>query len=132
MHSEGTMNLISKVHLFEVVKLALTATIVIFGIYGMHSIGKDLRAISKVNIPLMESIARITDEANTSAKMIEQIATAAEEQSTVIHGISDNINSVSETSSQFAGGINDGSDAASNLSKMAEELRLLVCKFKVK
>lgn len=54
------MKLISKVHLSEIIKLALTVSILIFGIYGMHSIGKDIHAISKINIPLMESISKIT------------------------------------------------------------------------
>ncbi len=80
----------------------------------------------------VETVNAINEEAQTSAKMVEQIATASEEQSVVIENMSDNISSVTETSTQFASGINDGSDAANNLSNMAEELRLLVGKFKVK
>jgi len=62
---------------------------------------------------------------------VSQIATAAEEQTATTNEISNNIHQMSEVVQQTARGAQDSSEAASGLSKLAEELKGIVGKFRL-
>jgi methyl-accepting chemotaxis protein len=63
--------------------------------------------------------------------MNTQIATAAEEQSSVAEEINRNIISVSDLGNQTAAGANQTSISSEELSRLATDLQSLVSQFKV-
>jgi methyl-accepting chemotaxis protein len=75
-------------------------------------------------LTITESVAHISD-------MNTQIATAAEEQSSVAEEINRNIISVSDLGNQTAAGANQTSISSEELSRLATDLQSLVSQFKV-
>ncbi|MGS0730100.1 methyl-accepting chemotaxis protein, partial [Shewanella sp. 0m-11] len=73
---------------------------------------------------IVSAIATITD-------MNTQIATAAEEQSTVSEEINTNIVNISHAAEQTANGTNISSQESENLAHMAKRLSVLVQEFKI-
>ncbi len=94
-----------------------------------------IRTSSSEAVQAMEnagnSMVSITQNAETTAHVVEQASSAAESQATDIKNIADIINVISASSSQFAAGITEGAKTAEELSMSAEDLRMLMGKFKV-
>jgi methyl-accepting chemotaxis protein len=87
------------------------------GVAQAASAGK---AMQKIN----EAVSRIS-EMNT------QIASAAEEQSTVSEEINRSIVSINEVSEQSAAGAQQTAQASEDLARLADQLKILVDRFKV-
>jgi methyl-accepting chemotaxis protein len=73
---------------------------------------------------ITSAVSRITD-------MNLQIASAAQEQSTVAEEMARNINQISEVSDETSHGAQQTEDASQQLSQLASELQTLVQQFKV-
>ncbi len=78
-----------------------------------------------------ESLSSITHAVETILDMNTQIATAAEEQSSVAEEINSNIANIREISEQTAEGAMQTSSASTELAHLGEELQGLVGQFKV-
>jgi len=78
-----------------------------------------------------EALKNITTDVNNISDMNTQIATAAEEQTSVAEEINRNINNISEATDQTSRGATETSAASESLSRMAVELQDLVAHFKV-
>lgn len=78
-----------------------------------------------------DALQEILDQINAVTMQVSQIATAAEEQTATTSEISNNIHQMSEVVRQTARGAQDSSEAASGLSRLAEELKGIVGKFKL-
>jgi methyl-accepting chemotaxis protein len=73
----------------------------------------------------VESIKQISD-------MVQQIATAAEEQSTTGTQVSSNLESVAEIARETAGVVQNSTESTQDLDLMAHELQQLVNDFKLR
>ncbi|MES9990963.1 MAG: methyl-accepting chemotaxis protein [Candidatus Thiodiazotropha sp.] len=78
----------------------------------------------------LKSLSEISKAINTISDMNTQIATAAEEQSSVAGEINRNISSISENSKQTSQRAKDTSDTADDLGTLASELQSVVQQFK--
>jgi len=78
-----------------------------------------------------EALKNITNDVSNISDMNTQIATAAEEQTSVAEEINRNINNISEASDQTNRGATETSAASESLSRMAVELQDLIAQFKV-
>lgn len=77
------------------------------------------------------SLKTITDAVNQIHMMNTQIATAAEEQTTVSEDISQNINEISSATGEIHGNVRQFNQLASQLAEMAEELSTVTARIKV-
>jgi methyl-accepting chemotaxis protein len=68
---------------------------------------------------------------NSTAGMIRQIASAAEEQSTATRQIAGDLEAMSRTTRQTTGGIAESAHACHELSTLANDLQRTVSAFKV-
>ena len=75
------------------------------------------------------SLQEILDQINEVATQVNQIATAAEEQTATTSEISSNIHQMSEVVQQTARGAQDSSQSAGMLSRLADELKVVIGKF---
>jgi methyl-accepting chemotaxis protein len=78
-----------------------------------------------------EALTEITESVDQINAMNAQIATAAEEQSSVTEEINRNISSISDISNQTASGAEQSSAASHELAKLAETMQAEIEKFKV-
>jgi len=78
-----------------------------------------------------EALKNITTDVNNISDMNTQIATAAEEQTSVAEEINRNISNISEASDRTNRGANETSAASESLARMAVELQDLIGQFKV-
>jgi methyl-accepting chemotaxis protein len=77
------------------------------------------------------ALQEILDQIHAVTMQVNQIATAAEEQTATTSEISHSILQMSEIVQQTAHGAQDSSEAASGLAKLAEELKGIVGQFKL-
>jgi methyl-accepting chemotaxis protein len=77
------------------------------------------------------SLDEITGAVNEIHMMNSQIATAAEEQTTVSEDISKNINEISESTNEIHGNVRKFNQLASSLAEMAEELNSITARVTV-
>ncbi|MDR3581623.1 MAG: methyl-accepting chemotaxis protein [Oryzomonas sp.] len=77
------------------------------------------------------ALQEILDQIHAVTMQVNQIATAAEQQTATTSEISNNILQMSEVVQQTACGAQDSSEAASGLAKLAEELKGIVGQFKL-
>jgi len=78
-----------------------------------------------------DALAEILDQINDVTMQINQIATAAEEQTATTGEIASNIQQISEVVQQTARGAEETSSAAAQLAGQAQQLQNLVGRFKV-
>jgi methyl-accepting chemotaxis protein len=78
-----------------------------------------------------EALREILEQANSVTMQINQIATAAEEQTATTNEITSNIQQITEVVHDTANGSQESATAANQLSRHAEELREMVNKFKL-
>lgn len=78
-----------------------------------------------------EALQEILDQINTVTMQVNQIATAAEQQTSTTNEISNNIHMITEVVVATAEVARDSADAASQLTKLAEDLQQNVCRFKL-
>ncbi|MBI5748793.1 MAG: methyl-accepting chemotaxis protein, partial [Nitrospinae bacterium] len=78
-----------------------------------------------------ESLSKIVNLVQSVTEMINQIATATEEQSSATEEISSNIEDISKVGKETAEGAGRSSDAVNRLKGLANNLQELVEKFKV-
>jgi methyl-accepting chemotaxis protein len=78
-----------------------------------------------------DALTEITESVDQINAMNAQIATAAEEQSSVTEEINRNISSISDISNQTASGAEQSSAASHELAKLAETMQAEIEKFKV-
>lgn len=78
-----------------------------------------------------ESLASITSAVNTILEMNTQIATAAEQQSSVAEEISQNVDNIQSISVQNASGAEQAAASSSQVAGLSNELRSLVSQFKM-
>jgi methyl-accepting chemotaxis protein len=78
-----------------------------------------------------EALQEILSRINDVTMQINQIATAAEEQTATTNEITNNIHSMTTITQETAHGANETASAAGNLSGLAEELERLVARFHV-
>ncbi|MCG8429005.1 MAG: methyl-accepting chemotaxis protein [Chromatiales bacterium] len=101
---------------------------------AVNAMGQSLeRATSTVNQAQNagESLTSITHAVETIVSMNTQIATAAEEQSSVSEEITRNVVNIRDISEQTATGSEQTSSASAELARLGEELRGLVGQFRV-
>jgi methyl-accepting chemotaxis protein len=77
------------------------------------------------------ALQEILDQINTVSLQVNQIATAAEEQTATISEITGNINQISEIVQCSAQGSQDSSLAAARLASLSDDLSTLVTQFKL-
>ena len=77
------------------------------------------------------ALQEILDQINTVSLQVNQIATAAEEQTATISEITGNINQISEIVQRSAQGSQDSSLAAAQLASLSDDLSTLVTQFKL-
>lgn len=78
-----------------------------------------------------EAMDRILSGIDDTSMQINQIATAAEEQSATTHEITANVHQIMEVSMQNSRGAQESSAAAEELSRLAQELQSVVSQFKL-
>ena len=78
-----------------------------------------------------DALAKITESVDQINAMNAQIATAAEEQSSVTEEINRNIASISDISNQTAAGAEQSSAASNELAQLAETMRVEIKAFSV-
>jgi len=79
-----------------------------------------------------ESLQQIVSSVDRVTDMVRQIATAAEEQSATTEEISTNITSIATVTTENADGVKQVSAASDDLAKIAEELKDIVSRFKLR
>jgi len=95
------------------------------------------QGVRQVELGTMESaksgnaLRDILDHINTVAMQVNQIATAAEEQTTTTHEISCHMQQITEVVQLTATGVHESATAAAQLHGNAEELQRLVQQFKL-
>ena len=77
------------------------------------------------------ALQEILDQINTVSLQVNQIATAAEEQTATISEITGNINQISDIVQRSAQGSQDSSLAAAQLASLSDDLSTLVTQFKL-
>jgi hemerythrin-like metal-binding protein len=78
-----------------------------------------------------EALRKIQDEINALHLQVQQIATAAEEQTATTNEISSNIHSITEVAQDTVEGARNTASAAEHLSRVSAELERLVGQFKL-
>jgi len=78
-----------------------------------------------------EALRRIQDEINALHMQVQQIATAAEEQTATTSEISSNIHQITDVAQSSVEGARTTESAANNLSRLSEELQKVVGQFKL-
>jgi len=94
---------------------------------GVHEVEKGTESSQRSGQALEEILGRI----NEVTMQINQIATAAEEQTATTSEVTTNIQQVTEIIHQSARGAEETASAASQLSSQAQQLQDLVSKFRV-
>jgi len=87
--------------------------------------GKELAAKSGAS---MEDVVNSTDKV---VDIVNQVATASEEQASVSEHISKNIESISEVTHQSAAGVQQIAKASEDLNRLTENLQGLISRFKI-
>lgn len=78
-----------------------------------------------------EALRQILDQVGNVTMQVNQIATAAEEQTATTTEITNNIQQISQVVQQTAVGAQETVDAANQLSRLSDDLRSLVAQFKI-
>jgi len=78
-----------------------------------------------------EALKEILTQVETLNSQVNQIATAAEQQTATTSEISNNVNQITEVVQETAKGAQESADSANQLSGLADELRSLVEKFRL-
>jgi len=78
-----------------------------------------------------EALHQILDQVSNVTAQVNQIATAAEEQTATTTEITNNIQQISQVVQQTAVGAQETVDAANQLSRLSDDLRALVSQFKI-
>jgi methyl-accepting chemotaxis protein len=94
---------------------------------GVHQVENGTNEAAKSGTALRE----ILEQVNSVAMQVNQIATAAEEQTATTSEISNNMQQITEVVSDTASGAHQSATAASQLNSNAEELQRLVGQFKL-
>jgi methyl-accepting chemotaxis protein len=80
---------------------------------------------------LEPALQAILEQVNAVSMQVSQIATAAEEQTATTSEITNNIHQITQVVHETSRGAQESASAASVLSRQAEELQSIVCKFKL-
>jgi methyl-accepting chemotaxis protein len=94
---------------------------------GVSEVGKGTESSIKSGVALEEILEQINDV----TMQVNQIATAAEEQTATTHEITTNIQQITDVVLTTARGANETAAASSQLSREAEHLQQLVRQFKL-
>jgi methyl-accepting chemotaxis protein len=94
---------------------------------GVHQVQSGTKEAAKSG----DALRDILDQINAVAMQVNQIATAAEEQTATTHEISSNMQHITGVVRQTAAGAHESATAAAHLHGNAEELQKLVRQFKV-
>jgi methyl-accepting chemotaxis protein len=94
---------------------------------GVREVQKGTQEAAKSGSALQE----ILDQINAVSMQVNQIATAAEEQTATISEITGNINQISDIVQRSAQGSQDSSLAAAQLASLSDDLSTLVTQFKL-
>jgi methyl-accepting chemotaxis protein len=78
-----------------------------------------------------DALQEILNQINNVSMQVNQIATAAEEQTATIGQIAGNINEISDVVQQTARGSQDSANSASLLARLSDDLASLVSQFKI-
>ncbi len=101
---------------------------------AVSSMEEGVKAVEKGTADASRSghaLQDILEQANAVTMQINQIATAAEEQTATTNEITHNIQQITEVVHETAKGSQESASAASQLSRLAEELQQLVGSFKL-
>jgi methyl-accepting chemotaxis protein len=101
---------------------------------AVSSMEEGVKAVEKGTADASRSghaLQEILEQANAVTMQINQIATAAEEQTATTNEITHNIQQITEVVHETAKGSQESASAASQLSRLAEELQQLVGSFKL-
>ncbi|RQW87666.1 MAG: methyl-accepting chemotaxis protein [Geobacter sp.] len=101
---------------------------------AVHSMQEGVREVEKGTVDAARSgqaLQEILEQANSVTMQINQIATAAEEQTATTNEITNNIQQITEVVHETAKGSQESAAAANQLSRLAEELQQLVGTFKL-
>lgn len=93
---------------------------------------KQVETGSELAVQAGESLSQIVGAANEVQSMVEQIATASDEQSAAVEQISGNVSSIATVSKQSAKGSEQMATASEQLNRQTESLLGLVGQFKLK
>ena len=78
-----------------------------------------------------QALKEILDRINEVSMQVSQIATAAEEQTATTNEVTSNVHQITEVVHQTANGADETAAAAAQLSKQAENLQMLIRRFKL-
>jgi methyl-accepting chemotaxis protein len=101
---------------------------------AVSSMEEGVKAVEKGTVDAARSghaLQEILEQANSVTMQINQIATAAEEQTATTNEITNNIQQITEVVHETAKGSQESAAAANQLSRLAEELQQLVGTFKL-
>jgi len=101
---------------------------------AVASMEEGVREVEKGTVDAAKSgqaLQEILEQANSVTMQINQIATAAEEQTATTNEITSNIQQITEVVHDTANGSQESATAANQLSRHAEELQEMVNKFKL-
>jgi methyl-accepting chemotaxis protein len=101
---------------------------------AVHSMQEGVREVEKGTVDAARSgqaLQEILEQANSVTMQINQIATAAEEQTATTNEITNNIQQITEVVHETAKGSQESAAAANQLSRLADELQQLVGTFKL-
>jgi len=101
---------------------------------AVASMQEGVREVEKGTVDAARSgqaLQEILEQANSVTMQINQIATAAEEQTATTNEITNNIQQITEVVHETAKGSQESASAANQLSRLAEELQQLVGTFKL-
>ncbi len=94
---------------------------------GTNQVGQGVELASKTG----EALSKIHEMINATAGMIQQIASAAEEQSNATRQIASDLEAMTETTRQTSSGISESAQACHELTTLASDLQRTVGTFKV-
>jgi methyl-accepting chemotaxis protein len=98
---------------------------------SMKNIAEEVEKEEKVSIEVGGELKNIVSTVKTTADMINQIATATEEQSAATEEVSNNITSINSRIEEISSAINKTGQIANEMEGLASELKQMVSGFKV-
>ncbi|MFQ5570364.1 MAG: methyl-accepting chemotaxis protein [Rhodothermales bacterium] len=95
--------------------------------YGREEVRKGIHLADEAG----ESLNRIVADTDGVVDMVNQIATASQEQSATSEDISRSVEAISTVSNESANGVSEIAHSSERLSRMTDELRALVVRFRL-
>ena len=94
---------------------------------GTDEVSKGMEEVTSAG----ESMKNIVESSDRVLELSSQVATTSEEQSTTVQQISRNIEQINSVAQESSSGIQQVANATNNLNSLAEQLQVMVAKYKL-